>query len=408
LKLWHGIGVSVVALATAACAASSEPGLDDAELQANIDAAVAATVTAIVANATSSGATAPPTPTITPTSTPTLIAPPAPAPTSTPTAVPPATLTPTPTPIPPPTLQIGRVRRYAAPVGLIVPVEDKSDERTVRIRITDVIGGERAAMLTAEARSYNLPAPAGREFLLTRLEVDYIRGRGDEKKHFDRFTISLVSRDGYMLERTLPLTADPPDPKFEASGYPGASVAGWVLWQIPTGVKGVVVRYAPYLFENRAAWLATKVPGRLSATVARVVHGDTWEVILADGSADTVRLTGVVSPEVRLEDPPFQYGIIASVACLDDWGRRAALHVRSQLEGQAVLLELDPQAGVRDSLGRLLAHAILDGRDFNASLVEHGYARVSTEVQSSRGGRYLAAQALAQKESSGLWQCMAR
>ena len=68
---------------------------------------------------------------------------------------------------------------------------------------------------------------------------------------------------------------------------------------------------------------------------------------------------------------------------------------------------LDPLAGDKGFYGRLLAHILVDGRDFNTELVEQGYARVYTEGDSSGEKEYLDLQLQAQAESAGLWQCAA-
>jgi len=68
-------------------------------------------------------------------------------------------------------------------------------------------------------------------------------------------------------------------------------------------------------------------------------------------------------------------------------------------------LVLDPSAGDRGFFGRLLAYLVVDGQDFNAGLVEQGYARVCTEGTSRREADYLMLQGVAQEHSVGLWKC---
>ena len=48
---------------------------------------------------------------------------------------------------------------------------------------------------------------------------------------------------------------------------------------------------------------------------------------------------------------------------------------------------------------------IVDGQDFNAALVEQGYARVYTEGSSSREQKYLELKEQAQAGNVGLWAC---
>ncbi len=132
------------------------------------------------------------------------------------------------------------------------------------------------------------------------------------------------------------------------------------------------------------------------ARVVRVIDGDTVDVVLPDGSTDTVRLLGVDTPEISAPNNPYEYGDITDTACLDYWGQQAAGVAIVLLQGNTVTLVPDPLAGERGSFGRLLAYIYWQGEDFNAALVELGYARVYTEGDSSREAEYLELQGLAQ------------
>jgi micrococcal nuclease len=145
-----------------------------------------------------------------------------------------------------------------------------------------------------------------------------------------------------------------------------------------------------------------------SAIVAKVVDGDTIDVMFANGSTDRVRLLGIDTPETFQTfswNDPLDYGGITNTECLDRWGQLATQRTTEMLLGQTITLEMDPIAGERGFFGRLLAYVVVGGEDFNARLVREGYARVYTEGDSSLLGEYLNLQAQAQAEGLGLWQC---
>jgi micrococcal nuclease len=141
------------------------------------------------------------------------------------------------------------------------------------------------------------------------------------------------------------------------------------------------------------------------ADVVRVVDGDTVDVIFQDGSTDRIRLLGVDTPETTLSNRPYEYGNITDTACLDEWGDLATEFALELLEGQTVGVVLDPTAGDRGYYGRLLAYIHIGDQDFNATLVEQGYARVYAEGESSRKTQYLQLMERARAQGIGLWEC---
>ena len=143
----------------------------------------------------------------------------------------------------------------------------------------------------------------------------------------------------------------------------------------------------------------------LNAEVVRVIDGDTVEVVLGDGSRDTVRLLGVDTPETYGQNKPYEYEDIVDTACLDNWGDLATEFAVGPLEGRTIALLLDPVAGERGSYGRLLAYILVEEQDFGSSLVAQGYARVYEEGDSSLEPEYLRLRSQAQAAGVGLWGC---
>ena len=105
-------------------------------------------------------------------------------------------------------------------------------------------------------------------------------------------------------------------------------------------------------------------PGAVSATMTRVVDGDTIEARI-DGSVEVVRLIGVDTPETVKPGSPVQ-GV----------GPRASSFTHRLLEGREVRLVFGVER--RDRYGRLLAYAHLGDRFVNAILIRRGLARTLT------------------------------
>ena len=141
------------------------------------------------------------------------------------------------------------------------------------------------------------------------------------------------------------------------------------------------------------------------AYVVRIIDGDTFDVILEDGSEDRVRLLGVDTPETYGKNKPYEYGDITDTTCLKGWGKKATEFVRGILQEQNVILVSDTQAGERGFYGRLLAYVVADNRDIGDLLITNGYARVYVEGDSSMEEEYLKLQAEAQRRFVGLWRC---
>jgi len=143
-----------------------------------------------------------------------------------------------------------------------------------------------------------------------------------------------------------------------------------------------------------------------TATVTRVVDGDTVDVTFADGSEDTVRLLGVDTPEVHAENAPAEFEGVpeteAGTVCLERWGERASAFAERRLAGANVTVRTDPSADRRGSYGRLLAYIETPNGTFNRALLSEGLARLYDSTFSERDA-YADAEARAQESGTGLW-----
>ena len=130
-----------------------------------------------------------------------------------------------------------------------------------------------------------------------------------------------------------------------------------------------------------------------NAAVESVIDGDTIVVAL-DSGAETVRLTGIDTPETVDPNRPEQ--------C---YGAEASGHLESLLPaGTPVTLVLDAEA--RDHFGRLLAYVMRSGDDVfvNLEMVSSGHAAaLSIEPNRSYEAAFSAAEARARSAGLGLW-----
>ncbi len=138
------------------------------------------------------------------------------------------------------------------------------------------------------------------------------------------------------------------------------------------------------------------IPG----TVVRVVDGDTVR-FLADGQREdiAVRLIGMNTPETVAPGRP--------VEC---FGPEASQFAKDTLEGERVLLELDPSQGETDRYDRTLGYiwTVTDSGDprelFNVASIRGGYAE---ERQYGKPfawqSEFIEAERQAQEEGAGLW-----
>ncbi|MDX6689051.1 MAG: micrococcal nuclease [Solirubrobacteraceae bacterium] len=127
-------------------------------------------------------------------------------------------------------------------------------------------------------------------------------------------------------------------------------------------------------------------PSRGSATVTRVVDGDT-AVLAGIGKA---RFIGVDTPEV--------YGH------RDCFGPQASAYTKRMLDGRRVRYVIGREP--RDRYGRALVYLWLaDGRFFNQMLVSQGYARPMTIAPNVEHAELFTRQArTARERGRGLWE----
>lgn len=132
------------------------------------------------------------------------------------------------------------------------------------------------------------------------------------------------------------------------------------------------------------------------AEVLRVLDGDTFETT----EGETIRFLGINAPEIAHPDQDEE--------C---WGPESASWMTEQLTGQVVKLGFD--ATCLDVYGRTLAYVWTQGTDtgdtsddllLNTESVRQGQSRVFEDFDDIKLADILyAAEAVAQRESFGLW-----
>lgn len=143
-----------------------------------------------------------------------------------------------------------------------------------------------------------------------------------------------------------------------------------------------------------------------TVTISKIVDGDTMEVEFQDGSTTTIRLLGVDTPEVHVENDPAEFEGIPETESghdwLRDWGHKASEYARAELRGETVTIRVDPEADRRGSYDRLLVYVEYDSGVFNENLLKQGYARLYENDFQERE-TYTELEADAQAEGVGLW-----
>lgn len=126
--------------------------------------------------------------------------------------------------------------------------------------------------------------------------------------------------------------------------------------------------------------------------VTKISDGDTITVDM-NGTAETIRLIGVDTPETHKPNTPIQ--------C---FGQQASDFTTKTLTNTSVRLEADPTNDNRDRYGRLLRYVYTqDGTLFNKILVEQGYGFAYLTFPFQKKAEFSDVQGVAQSAGNGLW-----
>ena len=169
---------------------------------------------------------------------------------------------------------------------------------------------------------------------------------------------------------------------------------------------GMLVSCAPHqvMLDHQApATRPQEPPGFESATVTRVIDGDTVEVMISaitpgpgagqttTGERYSVRLIGIDTPESVKPGTP--------VEC---FAREASAATKALLEGTEVALVKDVEE--TDRYDRLLRYVYIEDEMANARLVTNGYAFAYTYPPNIRHSElFVQLQRVARENNRGLW-----
>lgn len=145
----------------------------------------------------------------------------------------------------------------------------------------------------------------------------------------------------------------------------------------------------------------------MNSTVERVIDGDTVEMKIK-GNTRTVRLLGVDTPEVHVDNSPEEFEGVPETRkgekCLEKWGEKASEYMKKQVKQKETVFKTDPQADNRGDYGRLLGYIYTGNKSINKALIRKGFARVY-ESRFSKQDQYLELEKDARENLKGLWQC---
>jgi endonuclease YncB( thermonuclease family) len=160
--------------------------------------------------------------------------------------------------------------------------------------------------------------------------------------------------------------------------------------------------------------VSDETPETTEVTVEHLSDGDTLDVTMPDGTAESIRVLGIDTPELPgnsdAERPPEWEGI-DSYEYLGRWGERASEFAKQAFEvGDTVEIYFDDVADRRDPFDRLLAYVRYDAtgdgsRDtlYNRKIIEEGYARVYGSGLAKHDG-FRNAEEAARTSNRGVWE----
>lgn len=131
------------------------------------------------------------------------------------------------------------------------------------------------------------------------------------------------------------------------------------------------------------------------AEVDYVVDGDTLSVRQAAGSLAYVRLVGIDTPEEVRPDYPIECGAEEAARSMQ----------RLAPDGADAVLRRDSVAAATDSYGRVLAHAVVNGRQLEIAQLRRGWAYVYRYDDQHFDGleRFEGAERHAREARLGVW-----
>jgi hypothetical protein len=134
---------------------------------------------------------------------------------------------------------MGKTKDAPAKIGEPVTIEG------MQVIVLEVIRGADAAAKIKAANPINQPAPAGQEYVLLHVHVHALAQDAPDKTVKADVTLFKLSGEK-SIEYDLPLVVAP-EPRLDATLYPGGETEGWIGLSAGEGEKGLVVKVAPLI-----------------------------------------------------------------------------------------------------------------------------------------------------------------
>ena len=110
-------------------------------------------------------------------------------------------------------------------------VEDYSEQYTTEVTVKEILRGDNAWSMLQQTNQYNEVPIAGHDYMLAKIELKLLDINDDKALSISPIMFSLFSSDYKKYDYTLLVT---PDPQIRTDLYKGASVEGWVVFQVKT------------------------------------------------------------------------------------------------------------------------------------------------------------------------------
>ena len=166
----------------------------------------------------------------------------------------------------------------------------------------------------------------------------------------------------------------------------------------------LAILLAPAVARAEPCAMPRKPAGLATASVVRVVDGDTLVVRIGDGRTTRVRLIGIDTPELHPSDKLRRDAQRSGkdAAAIQALGARASDFTKKHLAGRQIEMERDTTA--LDRYGRTLAYVWLGEELYNLVVVREGYAGLLTIPPNVKyAGTLAACHRTARESRRGLW-----
>lgn len=141
--------------------------------------------------------------------------------------------------------------------------------------------------------------------------------------------------------------------------------------------------------------------------ITSIIDGDTVQARMPSGNIETIRLLGIDTPELFIDDNnEYEYHSITNLTCLTYYAHQSKNYTEEHLLNTPCFIQFDADAGYKDVYDRWLSYIYLDNNtDFNADLIRKGFARVYVKETFYKKEDYLKLEENAIEDNIGLWSC---